>query len=255
MVESFMSMVQVGVEWVLYLLIATSLVCVFLFFERAWHYHQASGDLDSLRRKIMSALRGDEKDRRTLAEKLAKQEAVPARITAAALNEMTRTPEAAHEVVEARMLEEKRSLDRGLNFLGTVGANAPFVGLFGTVLGIVKAFHDLAQTKAAGPQVVMAGISEALVATAVGLLVAIPAVVAYNAFKGKVKRILSDSDILVRLVASYHLDEFISAHGLTAAEGQPALSSQEPSAGDDAEPALGLVTSSAESHVGSRAEA
>ena len=68
---------------------------------------------------------------------------------------------------------------------GTLGNNAPFVGLFGTVLGIIKAFHDLGATGAKGAaiqQTVMAGISEALVATAVGLAVAIPAVVAFNVF-------------------------------------------------------------------------
>ena len=64
----------------------------------------------------------------------------------------------------------KLGLERNLAFLGTLGSNAPFIGLFGTVLGIIKAFHDLAGNQAGGIQVVMAGISEALVATAVGLL-------------------------------------------------------------------------------------
>ncbi len=241
MVESFMSMVQVGVEWVLYLLIATSVISIVLFVERAWRYHKASGHLDELRNKISGALRAGEKERRSLAEELAKSDMVPARIGAVALNEMTRTPEAAQEVVESRMLEEKRALERGLNFLGTVGSNAPFVGLFGTVLGIVKAFADLAHTKAAGPQVVMAGISEALVATAVGLLVAIPAVVAYNAFKGKVKTILADSQILVHLVSSYHLDEFIAAHGLAGSHEPEPADEERSQDGDKLEPALEVV--------------
>jgi biopolymer transport protein ExbB len=69
-----------------------------------------------------------------------------------------------------------------LTILATLGNNAPFIGLFGTVLGVIKAFHDLHVQQGSGIKVVMGGISEALVATAMGLLVAIPAVIAYNAF-------------------------------------------------------------------------
>nr|WP_320116514.1 MotA/TolQ/ExbB proton channel family protein [uncultured Desulfuromonas sp.] len=69
-----------------------------------------------------------------------------------------------------------------LTVLATLGNNAPFIGLFGTVLGVIKAFHDLHLQEGSGIKVVMGGISEALVATAMGLLVAIPAVIAYNAF-------------------------------------------------------------------------
>jgi len=69
-----------------------------------------------------------------------------------------------------------------LTILATLGNNAPFIGLFGTVLGVIKAFHDLHLQHGSGIKVVMGGISEALVATAMGLLVAIPAVIAYNAF-------------------------------------------------------------------------
>jgi len=69
-----------------------------------------------------------------------------------------------------------------LTVLATLGNNAPFIGLFGTVLGVIKAFHDLHVQQGSGIKVVMGGISEALVATAMGLLVAIPAVIAYNAF-------------------------------------------------------------------------
>lgn len=75
----------------------------------------------------------------------------------------------------------KRRLERGVPFLGTLGANAPYIGLFGTVLGIIQAFHQLSRvTGTQGTRLVMIGISEALVATGVGLLVAIPCVFAYN---------------------------------------------------------------------------
>ena len=102
--------------------------------------------------------------------------------------------------------EEKVRLERNLAFLGTLGANAPFIGLFGTVLGIIKAFKDLAESglKPGGETSteVMSGISEALVATAVGLLVAIPAVVAYNIFQRRVKRTMGEAESLANTARS-----------------------------------------------------
>jgi biopolymer transport protein ExbB/TolQ len=83
---------------------------------------------------------------------------------------------------------EIAGLERGLVVLGTIGSTAPFVGLFGTVLGIIRAFSDLAGDTGAGPSVVAAGVSEALVATAAGLFVAIPAVIAYNFFVRSARR-------------------------------------------------------------------
>jgi biopolymer transport protein ExbB/biopolymer transport protein TolQ len=78
-------------------------------------------------------------------------------------------------------------LKRGLSGLATIGSTAPFVGLFGTVVGIMNAFRASAPAKAAGIQSVASGISEALVTTALGLLVAVPAVWCYNYFTTKVE--------------------------------------------------------------------
>ena len=89
--------------------------------------------------------------------------------------------------LSACFLPEKQQWNRHVNFLGSVGSNAPFIGLLGTVLGILKSFADLAVASGRGPHVVMAGISEALIATAVGLVVAIPAVVFYNICKTRIQ--------------------------------------------------------------------
>lgn len=93
------------------------------------------------------------------------------------------------EMFNSYSLNERPHLEKYLNFLATVGSNAPFIGLLGTVFGIMEAFRALAMSQGE-ITAVMVGISEALVATAIGLIVAIPAVVAYNFFQKRVKRIL-----------------------------------------------------------------
>jgi biopolymer transport protein ExbB len=103
------------------------------------------------------------------------------------------------EVVAATVARERPQYERSLSILGTLGNNAPFIGLFGTVLGIIKAFHDLGAIAVRGnaiQQTVMTGISEALVATAVGLAVAIPAVVGFNAFNRWLKTLTARTNAL-----------------------------------------------------------
>jgi biopolymer transport protein ExbB/biopolymer transport protein TolQ len=78
-------------------------------------------------------------------------------------------------------------LKRGLGFLATIGSIAPFIGLFGTVVGIINAFRSIAATGSGGMSVVSGGIAEALISTALGIFVAIPAVVAFNHFTGKIE--------------------------------------------------------------------
>ena len=102
-------------------------------------------------------------------------------------------------------MTERLRLERRLAFLGTLGSNAPFIGLLGTVIGIVMAFDALgaAGPNAAAPATVMAAIAEALVATAVGLAVAIPAVMAFNGFHRRIKVMLARADALGRRLLSF----------------------------------------------------
>src|SRR5206468_10672224 len=109
-------------------------------------------------------------------------------------------------IIDRRRLE----YEKWLFVLGTLGNNAPFIGLFGTVLGIIRAFVDLAAANKSGGGTntasVMTGISEALVATAVGLLVAIPAVMAFNIFQRLLKRVVGRSNSLGNaIVAGLHV--------------------------------------------------
>src|SRR6202007_98195 len=102
-----------------------------------------------------------------------------------------RDPVAALELVTSSlrdsMSETLIQLKRGLGFLATIGSTAPFIGLFGTVVGIINAFRSIAATGSGGMSVVSGGIAEALVSTALGIFVAIPAVVAFNHFTGKIE--------------------------------------------------------------------
>ncbi len=87
------------------------------------------------------------------------------------------------------------NLSKRLNALATIGSSTPFIGLFGTVIGVIRAFRDLSAFQSAGPSVVASGIAEALVNTAAGLFVAVPAIVAYNYFVSKINSICSDMNI------------------------------------------------------------
>lgn len=91
-------------------------------------------------------------------------------------------------------LEEAHRLERGVTFLASVASAAPFIGLFGTVWGIMNAFHGIANAKNSTIQAVAPGISEALVATAVGLAAAIPAAIAFNYFSASIRKFRQSMD-------------------------------------------------------------
>jgi len=121
-------------------------------------------------------------------------------------------PVEAHDWLHGSLARSEATINSqlggGLAFLATVCATAPFIGLFGTVLGIIKAFADLSRNSGGGAGAVMAGISEALVATAVGLMVAIPAVIAFNFFQAQVRKTLTRIDAIAHMVlATFTKDE------------------------------------------------
>lgn len=111
-------------------------------------------------------------------------------------------PNGLEEIFSSYALNERPRLEKYLGFLATVGSNAPFIGLLGTVFGIMDAFRGMAQSQG-DATAVMLGISKALVATAVGLIVAIPAVIAYNFFQKQVKGILQNLESVKELCLAY----------------------------------------------------
>ena len=130
---------------------------------------------------------------------------VPGRMVKTGLDNWGLAPEAMEKVLEAQESMEKRGLDQGLSFLGTVGANAPFLGLTGTVIGILVAFDRFAASGGRGGTEVMVAISQALVATAIGLMVAIPAVVFYNILRNRSKLILEQAREIQALILAHFL--------------------------------------------------
>ncbi len=116
---------------------------------------------------------------------------IAAPILAAALNGSP-TREERKRAVDRAVEQAVSSLQTGTTMLGTIATVAPFIGLFGTVVGVMRAFRDLASAAGAGPGIVAIGISEALVCTAAGLFVAIPAVAAYNYFNHRAARFGED---------------------------------------------------------------
>ena len=188
-----------GSEWVLWLLIGLSVLSVAVMVERAI-YLAGGGNADALGRELIALLRnGDLEGAR---QAVTAQRGPAATVAGAGLEHYQRGSEAVAEAMAGAKARLRIDMERNLGILGTLGNNAPFIGLFGTVLGIIKAFADLSRNQAGGAAAVMAGISEALVATAVGLMVAIPAVIAYNSFQGRVRRAIARVDAMAHLVLS-----------------------------------------------------
>lgn len=201
-------MVNGGAGWVLWLLFALSFLSVGVAIERAWVFRSSAGTVDALVPKLRKLLRSDDHPE---ASKLLEQDnSVVGRVVGAGLAESDLGSEAAAEAMAAAMGLERKRLEGRLMVLGTIGNNAPFVGLLGTVIGVVGAFDALGKPTAAGaaatamaPERVMSTIAEALVATAVGLVVAIPAVAVFNYFQGRVSTALADAETLGHVLLAH----------------------------------------------------
>lgn len=185
-------------EWVLYLLLALSLVSIAVMLERWLFYWSRRVDIDHIKSKLAAAL--DKGDFQGAADLLAKYNSLETRIVLAGLKSYEKGPESVEDLIVGALGQERASYERRLGFLATVASNAPYIGLFGTVLGIVRSFRDLAANMSEASSAVMAGIAEALIATAVGLVVAIPAVVAFNVFKARVATAVTNGQLLARVL-------------------------------------------------------
>jgi len=200
--QRLLALSLVGTEWIIYALVLLSVISLAVIIERLIVLHARTAGLKRLQRAISAALKKGDRD---AVEGILRTDASSSAVIAySVLQNLKSTKLDFEECLSIALSEERLSLERRITFLGTLGANAPFIGLFGTVLGIISAFHNLAGNVKGGPSVVMSGISEALVATALGLLVAIPGVIAYNYFVRRVKRIMVQAENFARFVVSYY---------------------------------------------------
>jgi biopolymer transport protein ExbB len=220
-------MVRSGATWVLWLLFALSFLCVAISIERLLVFRSIGGDAARLVSELRKALRSGD-DAQAL---LARSRMSAATVVRAGLAETDLGAEAAQEAMAAAMGLERARLEKRLPFLGTVGNNAPFVGLLGTVIGVVGAFEELGKpqalsqamgaAQALAPERVMGTIAEALVATAVGLVVAIPTVALFNHLQSRLSAALADAETLGHVLLSHLKGELVQAKETTFSRATP----------------------------------
>lgn len=190
--------VNYGAEWVMWLLVVLSGVSFYLIIERTIFFIRYRTNVSALSLDVSKAL--SKGDTAGLANQLKSEKGVVARILHAGLGEAENGPAAVEQAIGGERTRQRIRCERNLAVLATIGNNAPFIGLFGTVIGVLVAFHRFSGDMNSGAGAIMSDISEALAATAIGLFVAIPAVAAFNTFQRRTKGLLANADSLTSLL-------------------------------------------------------
>lgn len=205
-------MVGFGAGWVMWLMLGLSVISVAIILERAWFFNSLRDDLNVLARDLRSSLDDGLESAR---KRMGSSPSAEAAVVMAGLATYDKGPASAELAMEGAKALQRMKLEKRLAYLATLGNNAPFIGLFGTVIGVIGAFKALGdnQEKAAdtaaaaasalAPAQVMSAISEALVATAIGIAIAIPAVAANNFFQRHTKRILANTEALSKVLLAH----------------------------------------------------
>jgi biopolymer transport protein ExbB len=202
-------MLSMGAAPILYLMIALSIVSLAIILERAWFFLRIADDLEGLSKQLDMHLQ--EGDLEGAERRMAGSRSAEAAVVLTGLRKVRSGADAAAEAMLGATAVQRTKLERRLAYLGTLGNNAPFIGLFGTVVGIIMAFEKLGEAgksaaggaAAAAPAEVMSSIAEALVATAIGLAVAIPSVAAYNYFQRRIKSTVANTEALTHVLLSW----------------------------------------------------
>ena len=197
-------------------LVVCSLLIWAVIFERLWRYRRMDSELRSFQLEATNLLLRN--DREALRALCRKRENLPtARLMLAAIDRLESKDERVRhrwaEALERRRLMENQDLRSNLWILGTVATASPFIGLFGTVVGILRSFGDMAKTGVGGFAVVASGISEALVATASGILVAVVAVIAYNFFQTRWSHLVLTIKLHTEELAEFLATQFEAGRG------------------------------------------
>ena len=202
-------MVGSGATWVMYVMLGLSVISVAIILERAWFFWSLRDDLDVLAKELRTSL---DDSLETAKKRMDASPSAEAAVVSAGLAMAHRGTPAAEEAMAGAAALMRMKLERRLAYLGTLGNNAPFIGLFGTVIGVIGAFAALGDptknpvgqaASAVAPTAVMSNIAEALVATAVGLVVAIPAVAANNYYQRMIKSTLANTEALTSILLAH----------------------------------------------------
>jgi biopolymer transport protein ExbB len=176
---------MMGATWIMWLLVALSVGGIAVALERAIYLIRTSANVRKLKQQILGLLRaGDVEEARA---QLSRSPSHVASIIAAGLEDTGDGSASAEERMNGATQLAKLRMEKRLAFLGTLGSNAPFIGLLGTVIGIIRAFHSLNDAAGKVTAGLMSEVGEALVATAIGILVALPAIAFFNAFQRIIK--------------------------------------------------------------------
>ncbi len=235
-------MIGFGAGWVMWLMLGLSVISLAIILERAWFFYSLKDDLAALARDLRHALDVSFESAR---KRLSVSPSAEAAVVLAGIEVHQKGPESAEKAMEGAAALQRMKLEKRLAYLATLGNNAPFIGLFGTVIGVISAFKALDAEKAAAAadatsqfanKAVMSALAEALVATAVGIAIAIPAVAANNFFQRQIKSILANTEALTKvLLAHLKATPAVAAVGAGAAaiddapdsDDEPAETSEE----------------------------
>ncbi|MDF3819747.1 MotA/TolQ/ExbB proton channel family protein [Leptospira sp. 96542] len=197
--------VEFGEEFIFFVMGIASVVALAVFAERLIYFKKSLGKnnesyLDEVRNSLQEEPEINWKTN-------VNEDSIYSRFIQFAMRQLSLGRRGLDESLEGQILSEKLELEKRLPILNTLGNNAPFIGLLGTVLGVIKAFYGLGTLGSSGAEVVMRSISTALLATAAGLGVAIPVVMANNYFSRKAKVILQNLEILKKELLSFQMNK------------------------------------------------
>jgi biopolymer transport protein ExbB/TolQ len=217
-IEKLLKVSLLGATWVMYLMIAMSVVSISAMVERWIYFLKRRMDPEDLQEGLLKHLEaGDQQAARKFVD-ASRPRSLGAEALAPALAYLDAGVEAVSDAIDGKLIKLRQDMERGSVLLGTLGNNAPFVGLLGTVIGVIIAFQQLGNSQSASAMSnVMGGIAEALVSTGVGLFVALPAVVAYNIIQKKINDVESNV-----LSINKYLSAFLKSNGKQASHGATA---------------------------------
>jgi biopolymer transport protein ExbB len=188
--DQLLAFTNLGAEWVLWLLLFLSVLSVSIMIERARYFATRKIDVDALARDVRAAVRSG--DVEPTIKKWQSSDHIAAVVAIAGLRESPRGPSATAEAMVGARASKRPEMEKNLSIMGTLGNNAPFIGLFATCIKIIQAFASLGGEEPNNR--IMKLIAAALIATAVGIFVAIPAVAAYNIFQRRVRLNVAAAD-------------------------------------------------------------